>query len=107
MAEPVSLKIKHSPAQERYEAVLPSTDPASGDEVVGYVDYVSELEQVVLTHTVIREQFSGRGYAGHLVKAVLDDIRTSGKKVVPVCSYVQAYGERHPEYADMMLPVQR
>ena len=36
-----------------------------------------------------------------------DDIRASGKKVVPVCSYVEAYVGRHPEYADMAVPVPR
>ncbi|MGV9714201.1 GNAT family N-acetyltransferase [Gordonia sp. NPDC003424] len=99
-----TLRINHSPAQERYEAVLSpdsGADLTSGDEVVGYVDYVSEPYQVVVTHTVIREQFSGHGYAGQLVRTVLDDIRASGKRVVPVCSYVQRFIQQNPEYADI------
>ncbi|MFE0747775.1 GNAT family N-acetyltransferase [Gordonia sp. NPDC058843] len=106
MAESGTLRIEHSPAQERYEAILVA-DPSSPaeDEVVGYVDYVSEPYQVVVTHTVIREQFSGHGYAGQLVRAVLEDIRRDGKQVVPVCSYVQRFIERHPEFADMAVPV--
>ena len=80
--------------------------PGEGDdEIVGYLDYVSEPYQVVITHTVIREQFSGHGYAGQLVQAVLEDIRRGGKQVVPVCSYVQRFIERHPEFADMAVPV--
>ncbi|MGC5257469.1 GNAT family N-acetyltransferase [Gordonia sp. DT218] len=108
MANVGTLRITHSPAQERYEAILPA-DPAadgSGDEeMVGYLDYVSEPYQVVLTHTVVREQFSGHGYAGQLVRYVLDDIRATGKQVVPVCSYVQRFISQHPEYADMAVPV--
>ncbi|MGW0036258.1 GNAT family N-acetyltransferase [Gordonia sp. NPDC003376] len=106
MADVGTLRIVHSPARERYEAIL-STDPdgMGGDETVGYVDYVSETYQVVLTHTVIPEYYSGRGYAGQLVRAVLDDIRGSGKQVVPVCSYVQRFIERNPEYADMAVAV--
>ncbi|MEP9390647.1 MULTISPECIES: GNAT family N-acetyltransferase [Gordonia] len=104
MADPGHLRIAHSPARERYEAVL--SNDADGDEVtVGYVDYVSEPYQVVLTHTVIPDAYSGRGYAGKLVKAVLDDIRPTGKQVVPVCSYVRHFIEQHPEYADMAVPV--
>lgn len=102
-----TLRVDHSPGQERYEAVLVNPDPqdaAEGDTTVGYVDYVDEPYQVVLTHTVIHEAYSGRGYAGQLVKAVLDNIRSSGKKVVPVCSYVRRYIDEHPEYADMALP---
>ncbi|MXP20030.1 N-acetyltransferase [Gordonia sp. HNM0687] len=115
MANDRSLRIDHSPAQERYEAIL-SVDssgsaaesgdyPTDADQVVGYLDYVSEPYQVVLTHTVIHEQFSGHGYAGQLVRVVLDDIRATGKQVVPVCSYVQRFISQHPEYADMAVPV--
>lgn len=104
MADVGTLRIDHSPAQERYEAIL-VTDPSGDEEVVGYVDYVSEPYQVVLTHTVVHERFSGHGYAAQLVKAVLDDIRASGKQVVPVCSYVQRFIDKHPEYADMAVPV--
>ncbi|AFR47541.1 GNAT family N-acetyltransferase [Gordonia sp. KTR9] len=104
MADVGALRIDHSPARERYEAILVA-DSTGEDEVVGYLDYVSEPYQVVVTHTVIREQFSGHGYAGHLVRFVLEDIRSSGKQVVPVCSYVQRFIERHPEFADMAVPV--
>ncbi|ASR01777.1 GNAT family N-acetyltransferase [Gordonia rubripertincta] len=104
MADVGTLRIDHSPAQERYEAILAS-DSFGEDEVVGYLDYVSEPYQVVLTHTVVREQYSGHGYAGQLVRFVLEDIRASGKQVVPVCSYVQRFIERHPEFADMAVPV--
>lgn len=102
-----SLRIVHSAAQERYEAILSPVGSDTGDEVVGYVDYVSEPYQVVLTHTVIREAYSGRGYAAQLVRAVLDDVRATGKQVVPVCSYVQRFIGQHPEYADLAVAVPR
>lgn len=104
MADEGTLRIEHSPAQERYEAIL-SSESQSEDEVVGYVDYVPEPYQVVVTHTVVREQFSGKGYASRLVREVLDDIRAGGKQVKPVCPYVRKFIERHPEYADMAVPV--
>lgn len=103
------VRIDHSPAQERYQAVLvAAADPDGFDVVeslVGYLDYVSEPYQVVLTHTVILDSHSGRGYAARLVRAVLDDIRPTGKQVVPVCSYVRRFIESHPEYSDMAVPV--
>lgn len=73
MGETGTVQIKHVPAQERYEAYVAAEDGT--DVQVGYLDYVTEIEQVVLTHTVVFERFSGHGYAGQLVKAVLDDIR--------------------------------
>ena len=108
MADVVGVRVRHSPALERYEAVLEPQDPSNPmvyEEIVGYVDYVAEPYQVVLTHTVIREAYSGQGYAAQLVGAVLDDIRGIGKQVVPVCSYVRRYIAQHPQYADMSVPV--
>jgi len=87
--------VEHSAARERYSAIV-------GDELVGYLDYVAEPERMVLTHTVVHDRYAGRGYAGQLVRYVLDDIRASGKRVVPVCSYVVAYIERNPEYQDLV-----
>ncbi|MFT4127973.1 MAG: GNAT family N-acetyltransferase [Gordonia sp. (in: high G+C Gram-positive bacteria)] len=103
MVEPGQLRIDHSPALERYEAIL--ADDADGEVAVGYLDYVSEPYQVVITHTVIRDAYAGRGYAARLVQSVLDDIRSAGKQVVPVCSYVQHFIERNPDYADMAVAV--
>ncbi|GAC68024.1 GNAT family N-acetyltransferase [Gordonia soli] len=106
MADVGNLRIHHSPGQERYEAWLASeSGDGLGEDLVGYLDYVAEDYQVVLTHTVVREHYSGRGYAAELVRTVLDDIRPSGKRVVPVCSYVRHFIEQHPEYADMAVPV--
>lgn len=94
------IQVTHSLAQERYEAFV-------GDQYVGYLDYLSEPEQVVVTHTVVHSQFAGHGYAAHLVKYVLDDIAKSGKQVVPVCSYVGDFIEKNPQYAAMATEVRR
>ncbi|GAB38661.1 GNAT family N-acetyltransferase [Gordonia sputi] len=109
MADSGTLRIVHSAPQERYEAILtdPESDPRDepSEHLVGYLDYVSEPYQVILTHTVILDAYSGRGYAGQLVRTVLDDIRSQGKQVVPVCSYVRHYIDEHPEYADLVASV--
>lgn len=103
MADQGQVRVLHSPARERYEAIVTNAD---GEEItVGYLDYVPEIDQVVITHTVISEAYSGHGYAAELVRAVLDDIRASGKRVVPVCSYVGHFISRHPEYADLAVSV--
>jgi len=94
------IRVLHSVPQERYEMYV-------DDMYVGYLDYVNEPDQVVLTHTVVLNQYSGRGYAAHLVKYVLDDIAKTGKGVVPLCSYVGYFIEQHPEYASMATEVTR
>ncbi len=93
------LRVDHRPARERYVALV---DDDGSEQTVGYIDYMTEADALVLTHTVVYEQFAGRGFAGQLAKAVLDDARADGKKIVPVCSYIEAYVGKHPEYADLV-----
>jgi len=74
-------------------------------EQAGFADYIEAGEQRIFHHTVIDKAFGGRGLAGTLVGAALDDTRAAGKRVVPACSFVEAYITKHPEYADLADPV--
>ena len=55
-----------------------------------------------LVHTEVPESLSGQGVGSRLVKGALDMIRARGTRVIPSCSFVAAYIQRHPEYADMV-----
>ncbi|MFT4088247.1 MAG: GNAT family N-acetyltransferase [Gordonia sp. (in: high G+C Gram-positive bacteria)] len=100
-----TITVTHLRERERYRADL----VVDGfPEEVGYLDYTRDSghadgDHLALTHTVVFAQYGGRGYAGQLVKSVLDDIRERGDKVIPVCSYVIHYLERHPEYNDLVV----
>ena len=39
--------------------------------------------------------------AARLVEALIEDARTQGFTIDPVCSYVEALFRRHPEWADL------
>lgn len=69
--------------------------------LAGFAQFVDEGEERILFHTVIREEFGGQGLAGKLVSAALDQTRSDGKRVVPLCPFVKGYIEKHPEYADL------
>ncbi len=56
---------------------------------------------VIATHTVTPPALRGWGLASRLVKAMLADARAQGLKVLPLCSFVAAYFERHPEEQDL------
>jgi len=56
---------------------------------------------LVFTHTFVPEELRGQNLAARLTRAALDDARRQGKKVVPQCSYVATYLDRHREYADL------
>ena len=64
--------------------------------------YRLEGDRVLLTHTEVPEQFSGRGIGTKLARAVFDAVRASGRRVVPICSFMRAFAARHPEDADLI-----
>lgn len=70
--------------------------------LAGFCEYTLDGGLVTLTHTEVFGEFSGRGLAGRLVAAALDEARRLGLRVRPVCPYVAAYIKRHPEYADLV-----
>lgn len=53
-------------------------------------------------HTEIDDEHSGRGLASRLVKHALDDVKSTGGRVVPICPLFAAYIERHPEYQGLV-----
>jgi uncharacterized protein len=61
----------------------------------------------IVTHTEVPRHLRGRGVGARLVKAVLDDIRARGLKVVPRCPFVRDYIARFPGYADMVAAAPR
>ena len=87
--------VTDNPEQSRYEAHL-------GDQLAGYVEYERVGGLVAFTHTVVPDEFGGRGIASAIAAASLDDAREKNLKVRPVCPFYSKYLERHPEYADLL-----
>ena len=71
-------------------------------ELAGIADYVERDGTVVLPHTVIDGSRRGQGLGRVLVQAALDDIRPSGRTVVPSCWYVAQFIDEHPSYRDLV-----
>ncbi|HEY8901113.1 MAG TPA: GNAT family N-acetyltransferase [Chthoniobacterales bacterium] len=65
------------------------------------LDYHIREGRMVITHTFVPPEMRGGGIAGELVKRALEHARAEGLRVVPQCSYVDAYLRRHPEYASL------
>ena len=73
------------------------------DEIfLGLVGYEHHDGVYTLMHTVIEEDFSRKGIARLLVTLVLTRLRLDGDRIVAMCSYVQRYLERFPEYQTMV-----
>ncbi|MFT7773527.1 GNAT family N-acetyltransferase [Roseateles sp.] len=84
---------RHEPEHQRF--TLPTT-PAS------VLDYQLSGDRVVFTHTGVPPAYQGQGLAGLLVNSGLQWAREQGLKVVPACSYVHLYIQRHPEWQNLV-----
>lgn len=69
-------------------------------QTVGRAEFVDRDGQRHFTHTEVSEAFQGRGLATILVGEALQATRAAGLRIVPVCSMVVDYVDKHPEYRD-------
>lgn len=67
------------------------------DEQAGVLSYRESPGQIEFTHTGVPTEFGGKGVASALVEVALADAREQELAVLPTCSFVAAYIERHPE----------
>lgn len=72
-------------------------------EVVGFAAYEVGDGEIRFTHTEVDPSHRGGGHASALVQHALDDVRSAHPEltVVPQCSYVRAWIERHPDYQEL------
>lgn len=57
---------------------------------------------VEITHTVVDPSLQGRGVAGKLLLALTDELRRSGRRAVPTCSYAVKWFAAHPAQQDVL-----
>ena len=87
--------VSNAPEDSRYEI-------RDGDRLLGQAVYQRRGDQVVFTHTEVDSDAEHSGLGSTLVRAALDDVRSTGGTVVPMCSFVRGWIERHPEYQDLV-----
>ena len=90
----MTLEVVDVPERQRYEAVRDGT-------VLGFAAYQRTDQLVVFTHTEVDPSLEGQGVGGRLVQGALDQVRSLGLPVLPICPFVQAWMARHPEYLDL------
>ena len=70
---------------------------------VGEMTYQRPTSQrMIIDHTRVFEGFEGRGIARQMVLAAVDFARAHNRRIIPVCSYAQAFLTRTDEYKDIL-----
>lgn len=83
------------PDRHRYEITY-------GGALAGYAVYHRRGGRAFFVHTEIDLAFEGHGLGSALVGGALDAERGRGEPVVPLCPFVRAFIDRHPDYADVV-----
>jgi predicted GNAT family acetyltransferase len=71
---------------------------------VGIIDYYLRDGALVMTRAKVDPQVEGRGVGSALVQGALEQVRVSGRAVVPVCPFIAYFIDKHPEYTDLVAP---
>ena len=91
--------VHDNPDRHRFEITI------DGD-LAGFAEYQARPlgvpTHLVITHTEIDEAFHGKGLGGQLARGVLDAARRDGLRVVPLCPFIAAWIEQHPDYAELV-----
>jgi hypothetical protein len=87
---PDHLIIQHHPEEGRFKIDL-------GD-AQAVLDYRVEGDKIYFLHTGVPPEYEGQGIGSRLARAGLDFALQKGYKIVALCSFVDGYLRRHPEY---------
>lgn len=90
----MEFKIKNNTTEMRYEL--------SVEGATAFIAYQMKSGKIYLTHTEVPEQLKGKGIGSALLKNVLSMIAKEHLEMVPLCSFVAAYIERHPEWKKLL-----
>jgi len=85
------------PEKNRYEI-------RDGAAVAGFVEYTLTPDQIVFTHTVVKQDYRGQGLAERLARFALDDAASTGRRIVPVCSYIAAFVRKNHDWDELLEP---
>jgi predicted GNAT family acetyltransferase len=89
------LQVRVDEAAARYEGRL-------AGELASVVDYRIDGRTLTVLHTGTEPRFRGRGVAGQLTRAVLEDARARGLTVRPLCPYTATFIDEHPAFHDLL-----
>jgi predicted GNAT family acetyltransferase len=94
MITPDPLTVIHNPQARRFEI--------EKDGYLALLAYRLAEDKIVFTHTGVPEELGGQGIGSLLARAGLDYARAQSLSVVPLCSFIAGYIQKHPEYQDLV-----
>lgn len=69
---------------------------------IAFVEYYTEGTKIYLTHTETPAALQGRGIANALISQTLAHIKKQQQVLVPLCSFVSQYLDKHPQWHSIL-----
>ncbi|MCH9029104.1 MAG: N-acetyltransferase [Bacteroidetes bacterium] len=90
----MDIEVKHDKENERFVAEV------EGDKA--YLSYNIFNDKIEFSSTYTPPESRGKGIAKIIVEYAFNYAKENNLKVIPTCSYVQAFVERNDKYKDLL-----
>ena len=90
----LGMNVTNNPQRSRFEL--------EQDGQVAVADYDLEGNIMTVTHVIVPPALRGGGLATALAAEVVAHARRENLKIIPQCSFMVAYVQRHPEVKDLL-----
>ncbi len=91
----MDFEIKQDAVQNKFSAIV--------DGYESIVEYTLKDNVIDLYRTFTPHELRGKGIAGKMVKYALEYAKENNLKVIPSCSYVSGYIERHDNFKELLV----
>ena len=96
MSDSITITRSDEGSKGRYEARV------AGKDGVGELTYSRmSANKIIADHTGVDDSLRGTGVGKALVERLVADAQSEGFTVVPLCPFVRAQAQRHPEWSDV------
>lgn len=88
------MNVSWNPKESRFELDV--------DGQLAIADCIMQNDEWIVTHVEVPRALRGGGVASSLAQGLIEQARAKNKRVVPVCPFMVAYFQRHPEAHDVL-----
>lgn len=97
----MTITVTDAPEKDRFEA---RDDDGT---LAGVITYQVTGNVVAYTHTKVEPEFEGHGVGGLLARTAMEDAKTKGRLVVPICPFLSSWLDEHQEYEKIVARTHR
>jgi predicted GNAT family acetyltransferase len=96
-SRPLTITREDAPTRGRYVARMEGVD-----EPAELTFSKTSPTLVIADHTAVPDSMRGGGVGARLAERLVADARAGGYRIIPLCPFVKAQSQRHPDWADVM-----